>query len=155
MKNKVLKHLDQYRDKTLSFGCEIEAYHDTTGDGKDSWIKIRGTVLGDGFYGESVEIHTDGLINDDFKQVTVDVPHSQITKIIGHKLSHADLIRAIDKADLENPPYITTEGQITYYNAETGDIHLSSTFILHNYRTIEDVPKGYIMWEQLNKIFNL
>ena len=70
----------------LEFGCEVEADHDVKGDGSaDAWTTIKGIVLGDGFYGKSVEVLTLNLISDDYKNVVIDVPKEYVTKILGKK----------------------------------------------------------------------
>jgi hypothetical protein len=49
--------------------------------------------------------------------------------ILGKPLSLSDVLRAMDKKDVEDAPLFSTEGQLMYYDPETGSMRLSGVFI--------------------------
>ena len=142
-KQKVLKHLEPYRDKTLSFGCRIKL--DTTGkettyvcnSNETFWIKSdeteRPTELsrwGTGYF------------------------------IIGHPLTHADLLRALkDTACWSQWRMTLMDGcyQLNYHEAKVAERgRLTRNIIIPlTYRTVEDIPEDHAMWGQLLEVINI
>ena len=147
MKQKVIKILEPYRDKTLSFGCEVKV---------NAW---EGSAIVQGMTNE----HWYCLV---FTKAFPRIGKLKICKkkeieIIGHPLSHAKLLRALGEV-----------GHLVYYNRgdelQIGVMDKDDEFsqvmwgatpqkyinIPLNHRTIEDIPEQDPMWEQLLEVLS-
>lgn len=124
-KQTVLKHMESYRDKELSFGCEVVMRSETWTflhqEGRDILFRFKDTQASEWFKKPNIE------------------------EIIGHPLTHADLLLAMEKKDA---------GLICVLRGGFLKVDHELKIPL-NYRTIEDIPEDDIMWEYLLKAFGL
>ena len=145
-KQKILTHLAPYRDKTLSFGCEI-LFHSNRGGERP------GVVTSELLAGLRI---IDKV--DDTPNVIVDL---KIKESLGHPLTHADLLRALNDSDTEingkenRKNYcLTTSGSLCVISPAAPMYHHILKIPL-THRTIEDIPEDDPMWAQLLEVFNL
>ena len=145
-KQQVIAHLDQYRDKTLSFGCEVE-----WNGPKEGFTRV---FMG---YSEEIDFGTKyaHIVSTDYeyhkgKKWSSCITKTEMLKPIGHPLTHADLLRALNDVDVF---IMDTDGVLS--NLDFPEVSSMICHIPLNHRTIEDIPEDDAMWEQLLTIFNL
>ena len=135
MKNKVIAHLDQYRDKTLSEGC------------KTSKGRVFAVFESEGIYKYACRVSGSQWSQD---TVSGQIYLKDQFEIIGHPITHADLLRALPTAR-----YLMNRlGRLTYDTQNFGVRKPICTVPL-NYPNVEAIPSDHPMWEQLGKVFNL
>ena len=141
-KQKVLKILDKYRDKTLSFGCELIQEKELL-----DWAKRVTLISLDHTRGRVYMRELDGSIFTETSNMLDNC------KILGHPLTHADLFRATDKLNTGTAwSWIVSEKYITAYNSDSDE---ELVIIPLTYLTIEEIPESDPMWKQLVTVFSL
>ena len=135
--------IDEVRDKTLSFGCRVlwgedhmypARFVSTVSSGEAGKSRIQESV-----FNQSNKVETRSL------------------KIIGHPITHADLLRAIGSSKEIGSVVATSywKGKIVLRTVNNGADYNQDIHLPLNYRTIEDIPEDNPCWEQLCKVFNL
>ena len=126
--------IDAVRDKTLKLGCLVE------------WEKPPFRAIW-----TSVVVDYSGANHDvwvDAGQVIQRLNQRQVRKIIGHPITHTDLLRA-----LPDEYWMSQEGEVsTWKDIDQGFVCF---YLPLNHRTIEDIPEDDPCWEQLCKVFDL
>lgn len=132
-KEKILDYLAPYRDKTLSFGCEIRYKNG------DTDIAIS-------------EVDCDG-----FHTVSGSYPMVDDIEIIGHQLTPMDLLRVIFKTvDTQYLEIGMCAEDIVIYRLEMpNDENIIKIKLPLTYPHLTDIPDGLVMWEKLLPVFNL
>ena len=139
MKNKVIAHLDQYRDKTMSRGAVVQHSH--------GLVAISQVI--------------DGLLySHSFLHKTKEELEDKGWKIIGHPITHADLLRALRDTTCWTQWRMTLledKYQLNYHEVKVADRGSVTRMIIIplNYPNVEAIPSDHPMWEQLGKVFNL
>ena len=132
MKQKVIKLLEPYRDKTLSFGCEV-TYEGMVGV---PHINMAATVLQTCASG-AIEIYTS----------YTRYMEKEDLKIIGHPLTLCELLRALNEVSDGHISISFFYKNIRVRNHCNGE---GEPFeIPLNHRHIEDIPDTDPMWKQL------
>ena len=127
MKQKVIALLEPYRDKELSFGCEIESLLGGEGLFKVTGFTPRGNIC------TTIREKSDGMP----RHIELD---DEEYKIIGHPLTLCELLRALKEIKEKESGH---NYNILHWFSEQGiDIPL-------NHRHIEDIPDDDAMWKQL------
>ena len=126
-KQKVLTLLEPYRDKTLSFGCEVE--HKNYAVTKVIYRDSKRLILC------SVEGRNIQYLDE-----------SDLT-ILGHPLTHADLLRGLGDAF-----FLDGKGTLwaTKVIPDKGFEEICTIPLTH--RTIEDIPEDDPMWSSLLEV---
>lgn len=148
-KQKVLDHLEPFRSKDLSLGCEVRV-DDVNGEGYSIWVYIgtpdthdNQTTLWHCKYSTFATVEWGNFKLEDKTHV-----------IIGHPLTHADLLRALHKSGFSNynKIWMQFKDEPDYLHYEKNNTHVH---IPLNYRHLEDIEDDHPMWQQLCKVFNL
>ena len=139
------RELDAVRDKTLSFGC---------------WVLIEGRFTSkcphrvtrkyeDVYEASCEDADTETMCNQttQFKENKA-TDYDTLVKIIGHPLTHADLLRAL--GDWDN--VCIRDDRISLCPDFDADDWID---IPLHYRTLEDIPEDHECWKQLCQLFNL
>ena len=145
--------IDAVRDKTLSFGCEFELSWDSCGVGISPEDYPAGSerIMWDTHKDEMCHYEVGDITRSDIEAGLSNKENycpdlEMYVKIIGHPLTHADLLRALP----------------TQYNIRHGGnkilITVMETTVFNiplTYRHLEDIPEDDPCWEQLCRVFNL
>jgi len=168
MKNKVLKHLDQYRDKTLSDGCMFDWCNEKMEQVTFVIAHIYGTedimteVQGFSIYAypkDDLHQQMASFDNpDDYEEQ--EATFFDYATIIGHPITHADLLRALRDTTCWTQWRMTLledKYQLNYHEVKVADRGSVTRMIIIplNYPNVEAIPEDHPMWEQLGKVFNL
>ena len=115
----------------LKMGCKIIL----DGDRHTVLYYDRGGKSFDGehteYYGQMLELHSDkngevckyGHEDEDYE-----MPKLSELQILGRPITLADVLRAIDNCNSDNPPALTAEGQFCQYDPENGEMHLTGEY---------------------------
>lgn len=88
----------------LSLGCEVKfTYCFDFEDDNETRKQITAIVVGGGFYDNSVEVVTTDIINDDWKNIQLQLMKNDVTlEIIGHPIQLQHWLRVLkDHSDVE------------------------------------------------------
>ena len=151
-KQTALAFLDKYRDKTLSFGCKIYR----TGACREFFISKVGSEMC--FVKENK--------HGKWMPFTVPEPHgSQKFKILGHRATPLDLLRALEDAYRHSHVAITGTGEMIFdrVNSSNGrgwvylpeEKNSERITIPITTRHLADLDENDPLWESLVAIFNL
>ena len=124
------------RDKTLSFGCEVEYI-------KSEGVAERGYVFIEDLSGdiEGYTVVTGGMQGSEYF-----IERNENYIILGHPPTIADLLRVLGEGSWED---MDMYNDILYFHY---DKNIDPIPLPLNYRTLLDIPESDPMWEQLSKI---